>query len=56
MPDLHAVGGRIKGSGFEVAVILSGEEYVEDDISPVIVERSWGRKVLDMASHLLWGA
>jgi len=47
----------MKGSGFEVAIVRTGEVCVElTQELPVIVERSWGRRVLDLASHLLWRA
>jgi len=57
MSGLQAIGGRIKSSSFEIAVVRSGQGRVESvplKESPVMVERSWGRRVLDMAAHLLW--
>ena len=56
MSGLQAIGGRIKSSSFEIAIVRSGQSRVEPvplKESPVMVERSWGRRVLDMAAHLL---
>ena len=39
-----------------VAIVGSGMDVVDElalQESPVVVERSWGRRVMDMASRLL---
>ncbi len=56
MSGLQAIRGRIKSSSFEIAVVRSGKGRVEQVTlkkSPVMTERSWGRRVLGMTSNLL---
>ena len=58
MPDLQALGGRFsKATCAGVAIVRSGMDVVDElalQESPIAVERSWGRRVIDMASRLLW--
>jgi hypothetical protein len=56
-PDFQAIGGRVGKSSSAVAIFWSGFDDVDElalQECPVAVERSWGRRVMDMASRLLW--
>lgn len=55
MPDLQAIGWRVGKASMGVAVVKNGMDYVQLlalEKSPVAVKRSWGRRVLDVASYL----
>ena len=55
MPDLQAIRWRVGKASMGVAVVKNEMDYVQLlalEKSPGAVKRSWGRRVLDVASYL----
>jgi len=56
-PGFQAIGCMVGKASLAVAIVGSGMGVVDElalQESPVVVERSWGRRVMCMASRLLW--
>lgn len=56
-PDFQAIGGRFGKFSSAVGIVRSGIDVVDElalQESPVTVEISWGRRVMNIASRLLW--